>query len=120
MKRLLALFLLFFVPLAFAADSKEPFTPKPAGCVTLSVTNTSAATALVTPGAPNVIIYNAGTQRAFVEFCTSSSCTATVAASFPTDMGQKEALGLPANTSHVAAITASSTATVYACVGVGN
>lgn len=120
MKRLLALFLAFFVSIAFAADPKEPFTPKPSPCVTLSVTNSSAATALAYPGGAGAVIYSAaGSALAFVEFCATSTCTATTAASYPIAASQKEALGLPPNTAYVAALTGASTATVYVCVGLG-
>ena len=119
MNRLPALFFALFASLAMAADQKEPFTPRPNGCVTISASNVNAATALASPGAQNIILYNVGTATVFVEFCTSSTCTAVVASSFPSASGHKEALGLPANTSHVATITSSGTATVYACVGVG-
>lgn len=120
MKRFIALFFAFFVTAALAASQSDPFTPRSNGCVTVSATTSSAATALASPGAQNVIVYNAGTGRAFVEFCASSTCTAVVASSYPVDTPQKEALGLPANTSHIAVITNSGTATVYACVGVGS
>jgi hypothetical protein len=120
MKRFIALVFALFASFAFGADPQNPFTPRSNGCVTISATTASAATALVAPGAQNVIVYNAGSGRAFVEFCTSSTCTAVVASSYPVDAAQKEALGLPANATHVATITSSGTATIYACVGVGS
>lgn len=118
MKRLLALFLAFFAVSVYAADAKEPFTPKPAGCVTISATTSSAATALAFPEAKNVIVYSAGAGLTFIEFGTST-VAATVANSYPVASGQKEALGLPTGTTHVATITGSGTATVYVCVGLG-
>lgn len=105
--------------LAIAADPKEPFIPRANGCKTLSVTASSAATALAYPDAQQAMVYSAGSDTAFIEFCTSSTCTAAVATSYPTASGHKEVLGLRPGTTHVAAIAASSTATVYVCVGVG-
>lgn len=96
-----------------------PFTP--GASVTLAATTTSgtsSATALPLPTNRQVLVSNAGTVAAFVQFGTST-VEALVATSLPVLAGSNLVLTLPAAVTHVAAITGTSTATVYVTVGHG-
>lgn len=114
---------LFAILLLFAASAfAEPIQVVPAGTLTLSVTGTSAATALPMGdinNKRNAEIQNAGTVTVFVLFCPSSTCTALVASSYPVLPGQSKVVTIPPNTSHVAAITGGTAATAYVTLGIG-
>lgn len=77
----------------------------------ISASTTSARTAYPAGNAGGVLVYNAGTVPVFLA-SGGSTVTATTAGSFvpPGDMRLFEK---SANDTHLAAITASSTATVY-------
>lgn len=110
-----------FASLAFVVFAGPIMVP-PAATSTVSVTNSSAASALVTNGAGeirNVELSNAGAQTVFVEFCPSSTCTATVAAGYPILANQTKVVTIKGGITHIAALTSSSTSTLYVTVGVG-
>lgn len=77
---------------------------------------TSSARALVGAG-PSVRLYNAGSATVFVAFGTDS-VTATTS-DMPVPAGTIEVLERGANT-HLAALTASGTATLYVTAGLGS
>ena len=99
------------------------FTPL-SPTVNLAVTTTSgrvAKTALPTNsgGAPHEMrLVNNGSVTVFVEF-GNSTVVATVAGSMPVLPGTVESFQVNAFQTHVAAITASGTATLYATTGLG-
>ena len=70
------------------------------------------------PVAVEVRFYNAGVVPVFVNF-GGSGVTATLAAGMPIAPGATEAFGLEPSQTHVAAITASGTATLYITTGDG-
>lgn len=93
----------------------------------ISATTTSANVALSTTGGnfSQIAVYNAGSVDVFVAFGTSSSIAAVVPSSgSPANgsvvpPGQIRGYTVSPDTSHVAAITGSSTATVYVEPGEG-
>lgn len=103
---------------AVAAPDVDPFKPQTAGTVTISATTTSAATALVSSGRTQVLVYNAGSSTVFLEFGTSA-VAAVVASGLPVPSGAILVLSVDPTVTHVAAITGSGTATVYVTVGRG-
>ena len=122
MKRFLAL--LFLLPLLAVAQSTAPFTPVAAGTTTISCTNASAATAINTKVAqqPAQLLLTSpigSAATAFLEFGISTQ-TAAVATGFPLLPGQSMVITVSPLITHVACITAASTATVYVSVGAGN
>lgn len=118
MKRLFACFLLL---LSFGAMALDPFQFQPGGSIAISVTNSSAATALFGPMGEkrNLELQNAGTIAVFVEFCPSSTCTAATATSYPVLPGQSKMVTIQPSTTHIAAIATSGTQTLYVAVGIG-
>lgn len=94
------------------------FSPKTAGTVSIAATTSSAAVALGSAGKV-IRIYNAdATNIAFVEF-GGSGVTASASASMPIGPGQVAGITRAESVTHVAAITGSSTATVYFTPGDG-
>lgn len=96
------------------------FTPVVA-TVTLAVTGTTGSVALGTQpsqGGCEVRVVNAGTATIFINFGTSA-VTAATASSMPVLAGGAEVFSLNPSVTHVAAITASGTATLYATLGCG-
>lgn len=96
-----------------------PFSPGTS--ITLSATTTSgtsSATALPLSANRQVLVQNAGAVPAFVEFGTSA-VAAAVATSLPILAGGSRVFSIPASVTHAAAITGSSTATVYVTPGHG-
>lgn len=88
--------------------------------VNLSAGTSTGNVALTGVGTGGTVrLLNTGTVYAFVNFGTSSSVTATLAAGIPLAPGVPEAFTLPQGITHMAAITASSTASVYATTGQG-
>lgn len=73
-----------------------------------------------------VVVYNSGEVAAFIEF-GDDSVTASTDASYPVAPGSTQSFGVGSSMTggvtplptHIAAITASGTATVYATPGVG-
>lgn len=117
MKRLLALLLCF----AFSVFAAEPIQISPLGSITISATTSSAATALATAGADNlrqIEIQNNGSAVVFVE-SGISTVVATVAASYPVLPGQSKVVTIQRTHTHIAAISASGTQTLYVSVGFG-
>jgi hypothetical protein len=95
-----------------------PFAPKSAAGSTISVTGSSAATAFnPAPSSPRVRLSNAGPADIFFEF-GNSVVAAAVASGVRLPAGQTESFTCHAAT-HIAAITASGTATLYATPGEG-
>jgi hypothetical protein len=88
--------------------------------VNLAVTTTSGAQALTTSlnSREEVRIVNAGTVIVFIAF-GASGVTTTAAAGMPILPGTAETFEVGADETHVAAITASGTATLYATTGRG-
>src|SRR5690349_14661270 len=111
--------LLFLVSLSVLAQVSQPFKPTPAGSVTVSVTNVSAATALGAASRTQVLVDNAGPQPVFVEFGTSG-VTAVVATSMRIPVGAIMTFTIDQTVTHIATITASSTSTLYVTVGQGD
>lgn len=99
-----------------------PMEPKAAGTKTISATSVSSATAVAAPTTPpplfSLEITNAGAATVFLEFGDGST-TAAVATGYPVLSGQTKVVTLPMSATHVAAITASGTATVYVTTGRG-
>ena len=94
------------------------FNPTYQGSVTITVTTSSAATALTHPGRSRVVVYNAGSEIVFLEFGASGVASA-VASGYPVGPGMKETISIdPANT-HVAAISGTTGQTLYVSVGAG-
>lgn len=87
--------------------------------VNLAVTTSTGSVALTGVGnGGNVRVYNAGSATIFINFGTST-VTATTAAGIPIPSGAIEIYSVGASITHVAAITASSTATAYFTTGQG-
>jgi hypothetical protein len=106
-------------------DDTNPLPGKafaPAGnTVSLAVTTATARVALTAPataGAYQVRLYNAGTATAFVTFGTVTA-NGVVATSMPIPSGGIEVFSVASTVTHVAAITSSGTATLYATTGYG-
>jgi hypothetical protein len=121
MKRLFAALL---AGLALAAQAvgpaTEPFRANTAATVTVAATTTSGSTRVALVGnGPNVTLTSAGTANAFCEI-GDSAVTAAVATGFPVLAGTVMTLGRVSGTTHIACITAASTATVYATTGEGS
>lgn len=95
----------------------KTFMPKQAGTVTIAVTTTSQAIALDQfSNAVRLKVASAGSD-VFFDFGTAAT-TATVAASAPISAGATETMTKGAST-HIAAVCASGTATLYVTVGEG-
>lgn len=98
--------------------SFDSFKPTYQGTVTITVTGSSAATALTHPGRSRAVVYNAGSADVFVEF-GASDVAAAVASGYPIGPGMKETIAIdPANT-HIAAISGTTGQTLYVSVGAG-
>jgi hypothetical protein len=86
--------------------------------VTIATGNVALGT-LSSPGGATVRIHNAGSATAFIEFGPSSAIVAALATSMPVPAGLVEAFTINPGITHMAAITASGTATIYATPGQG-
>lgn len=96
-----------------------PFQPQ-GSTVNISASNVSSNVALTGAGNGGTVrVFNAGTATIFLAFGTSSSVAATTTAGIPIPSGMREVYTLPPTITHAAAITASSTATVYFTTGQG-
>ena len=93
----------------------NPFTP--GGSATLAVTTSSARVALPTTGGMQVLIYSAGTAASFIKFGDSTVTAAVTDIAIPS--GFNRIFTIPPGVTHVAGITAASTATVYFTRGDG-
>lgn len=117
-KYLIATLLAFAATFAFASP---PFAPTATGTKTVAVSNVSAATALFAPpfnSQYQIELQNAGSVTVFVEFGTSGA-TAAVATGYPILAGQSKLVTVNATVTYVAALTASSTSTLYVTIGQG-
>ena len=101
----------------------QPFHPVVGSTVSISATTSSSATALssVPVGRFHLRIFNAGSATVFIT--RGGSTVAATTSSYPVPSGAIEVITInnpDANpVTHVAAITASGTATVYFTVGWG-
>lgn len=98
-----------------------PFTPLGA-TVSVSATgstgNVAITAAALGQGGTEVRVYNAGSATVFIAFGASSSVQAAVT-DMPVPPGAIEVFNVGPAITHMAAITASGTATVYATPGRG-
>lgn len=92
----------------------NPFTP--GASATLSASNTTGRVALGGSGF-QVLIYSAGSATTFIAFGDSTVTATTSGIAIPS--GFNRIFTIPAGATHVAGITASSTATVYFTRGDG-
>lgn len=100
------------------AWAQSAFRTDGAATLTMSATGTTSRVQIqtATGGTQNVRVYNAGTVAVFVA-CGDVTVVATTAAGLPIAPGTVEVLGC--NQTHLAGITASGTATLYATAGTG-
>src|SRR5688572_24204715 len=97
-----------------AGNALASFCPNSAATVTVACTTTSGSTRVALVGKPRQIIVQSlstSAAPAFVEFGTST-VTAATATGFPVQAGAVICLTVPSDATHVAGITATSTATV--------
>lgn len=93
-----------------------PFTP--AANATLSVTTTSSSATIGSAGNGGVFrLYNSGAVPVFVR--VSTSAPTAVVTDFAVPPTSLAVIGWPDTTTHIAAITASGTATLYVSRGEG-
>lgn len=102
-----------------------PFLPIGSNTITVSATGTSSSTAITAPTNPQnpeqpgtCRIYNAGPGLAFVKFGTGT-VVAAIASDMPIPAGNTEVFWVPAYTTSVGVISAS-TSTVYLTPGQGS
>lgn len=95
-----------------------PFGPIAAGTVNVTGAASSARVSLGAASKFQVRLYNSGSVTAFIEF-GDSTVAAAVATGFPLPAGQVEVFTIPQSTTHMAAITSTGTAVVYASLGMG-
>lgn len=97
-----------------------PFTPAKNGTTTVGATTTTASGALKVPSARDqVMVTNAaGGSTAFIEF-GDSTVTASATTSTPVLPGAAYIFTINPEMTHIAVITGTGTATVYATVGQG-
>ena len=93
----------------------NPFTP--GASATRAVTTSSANVAIPGSGM-QVLIYSAGSAVSFIKFGTSDAVTAAVT-DIAIPSGFNRIFTIPPGTTHVAAITGASTATLYFTRGDG-
>lgn len=101
------------------------FTPTPVGGKALAASTTSASTALVASPLQrkDVIVYNSGSVAAFIEFGGSTVAAVVPSGATPGGLSVPPGAALTlcaGDNTHIAAITASSTATLYITSGCGN
>lgn len=100
----------------------QPFRPYPSGTVSVTATSANGTASLGTASLPGFIalrIHNNSTGvTAFVEFGGAATVAATTTASMPVPPGAIEVVNVD-QSSFVAAITSSGTATVYFTKGYG-
>lgn len=97
------------------ASTQNPFTP--AGTVTISVSSSNVTTALSKATNAVMISAPAGGAVAFIKFGTSSVTAAVT--DTPILPGSVQTFSVAPQVTHVGAITASSTQTLYATSGEG-
>lgn len=101
-----------------------PFSPKlPA--VKISATTSSAAAALTAPdlgsgeGAFTVVVTNLGSVNAFIAFGTSGVTANGTGTGVPIVAGSSRSFSVNRRVTHMAALTVSGTADIWAVTGVG-
>lgn len=106
-------------------DTIKVFRAVPAGTVNLSATTSSSRVQVLTNtiiqntnGTHIIRVYNAGSVAVFIEF-GNSTVTASTTADTPIAPGSVESFHVFPYETHVAAITASGSATVYFSPGEG-
>lgn len=106
----------------FAATADLAFLPYEVDTATVEAGTTSAPTALILPVVSGrrvqVRVYNAGTVPVFIVFGREDAVATTGAT--PVAPGSTAIFTVPEGATHVAAITASGTATVYFTAGEGS
>lgn len=97
-----------------------PFTPAKNGTITVSATTTTGNSALKVPSARDQVMVtnDAGGSTAFIEF-GDSTVEAVAATSTPVLPGAAYIFTINPGMTHMAVITGTGTATVYATVGQG-
>jgi hypothetical protein len=120
MKRFLLAVVLAWTTLASA--DVGPIIVADSGTATISVTGSSAATAL--PRADSlrnqVELQNNGSVVVFVRFCPTSTCTAVVATDYPILPSQSKVVSINPGSQFIATIGASAgPTTLYVSVGIG-
>jgi hypothetical protein len=98
--------------------SLEAFTLNGA-TIALSATSSTPTPTAFTPSNGRVRVYNAGSVIAFLRSGIGSSDGTATTSHTPIAPGAVESFGVPANHTHISAITSSGTATVYVTVGDG-
>lgn len=105
-----------------AGHGLASFSPNSAATATVACTTTSGSTRVALVGSSKqVIVQSLSTSAApaFIEF-GSSTVSAATATGFPIQPGAILCLTVPQGATHVAGITATSTATVYVTTGEGD
>lgn len=99
----------------------EPFQPFNNTTVNLAVSTSTGNVALParSTNGENVRLHNAGSATVFISFGTSSAATAATATGMPLPSGAVEIFSCSPTVTHIAAITASGSATLYATLGHG-
>ena len=100
----------------------NPFSPRPAGTVNISVSSSSQNVLISeTPGTRQVRVMNNGTATAWVNFGKSSSVAASTSTGFPVGPGVTEVLTVKISDGplYAAAIAAAATGSIYFTPGMG-
>lgn len=87
--------------------------------VTLSATTGAPTPTAISPREGSIRVYNAGAVTAFLRSGIGTADATATTSHTPIAAGTVEAFSIPTNHTHISAITASSTATVYVTVGNG-
>lgn len=95
----------------------RPFTPNSAGTVNLSASTSSGTVSLGAKG-DQLRLYNSGTVTVFYEV-GAAGVSASASTAVPLPSGAVEVISISEAHTTLAAITASSTATIYATRGNG-
>lgn len=118
MKKALLAFLLLVAPLAPPVHAQQTFGLTPTFSKTLSVTTTTGNVQLGAGSGTTVVVWNGGANAAFVAVGTTSAAAATVAGSMYLPPGSCVVLNAQPSW-YLAAITGSSTTTLYITQGAG-
>lgn len=118
MKKALLAFLLLVTPLAPPVHAQQTFGLTPTFSKTLSVTTATGNVQLGAGTGTTVVVWNGGANAAFVAVGTTSAAAATVAGSMYLPPGSCVVLNAQPSW-YLAAITGSSTTTLYITQGAG-
>jgi len=124
---------LLFVALTASAQYGPPTPPtansalgfQPLGKTAALAATTASATVAISVAASQVQVTNPTTGIAFVIFCATSTCTASIGATggstsdYPVAAGAVIVMTVPAGYTHVAAVLSTGSGTVYFTPGVG-